>query len=113
MCKEIKKEMMEKLEKEILVLLHKLEKIFPPGSFNSMQHLLVHLPYEAKVGGSQQYRLMYHIEGALKKPRAMVGNKVRVEGCIAEEFKLKEILYSRERMEALLLKVTTGIVGSK
>jgi hypothetical protein len=33
-AKEIKKEMMEKLEKEIPVLLCKLEKIFPPGSFN-------------------------------------------------------------------------------
>jgi hypothetical protein len=47
----IKKEMMEKLEKEILVLLCKLEKIFPPGWFNPMQHVLIHLPYEAKVGG--------------------------------------------------------------
>jgi len=50
-AKEIKKEMMEKLEKEIPVLICKLEKIFPPGFFNPMQHLLVHLPYEAKVGG--------------------------------------------------------------
>jgi hypothetical protein len=29
-----------------------LEKIFPSGWFNPMQHLLVHLPYEAKIGGS-------------------------------------------------------------
>jgi hypothetical protein len=36
---------------------------------------------------------MYHIEGVLKKLRAMVGNKARVEGCITEEFKLKEIAY--------------------
>jgi hypothetical protein len=36
--KEIKKEMMENLEKEIPVLLYKLEKIFPPGWFNLMQH---------------------------------------------------------------------------
>jgi hypothetical protein len=43
--------MMEKLEKEILVVICKLEKIFPPGCFNPMQHLLVHIPYEAKVGG--------------------------------------------------------------
>jgi hypothetical protein len=35
-AKEIKKEMMEKLEKEIPVLLCKLEKIFPPGWFNPM-----------------------------------------------------------------------------
>jgi hypothetical protein len=56
-----------------------------------MQHLLVHLPYEAKVGGHVQYRWMYHIERTLKKLRAMVGNKRRVEGCIAEEFKYNEI----------------------
>jgi hypothetical protein len=30
-AKEIKKEMMEKLEEEISVLIYKLEKIFPPG----------------------------------------------------------------------------------
>jgi hypothetical protein len=54
---------MEKLEKEILVLICKLEKIFPPGWFNPMQHLLVHIPYEAKVGGPVQYRWMYHIKG--------------------------------------------------
>jgi hypothetical protein len=50
-AKEIKKDMMKKLEKEIPVLICKLEKIFPPGWFNPMQHLLVHIPYEAKVGG--------------------------------------------------------------
>jgi hypothetical protein len=68
-----------------------LKKILPPGFFNTMQHLLVHLPYEAKVGGHVQYRWMYHIERTLKKLRAMVGNKRRVEGCIAEEFKYNEI----------------------
>jgi hypothetical protein len=62
-AKEIKKYRMEKLEKEILVLICKLEKIFPPGWFNPMQHLLVHIPYEAKVGGPVQYRWMYHIQG--------------------------------------------------
>jgi hypothetical protein len=34
---------------------------------------------------------MFHIERALKKLRAMVGNKARVKGCIAEQFKLKEV----------------------
>jgi hypothetical protein len=92
-AKEIKKEMTEKLEKVIPVLLCKLEKIFPPGWFSPMQHLLVHLPFEAKIGGPQQYRWMYDIERALKKLRAMVGNKVRVEGCITEEFIVKEIAY--------------------
>jgi hypothetical protein len=90
-AKEIKKDVMEKLETEIHVLICKLEKIFPLGFFNPMQHLLVHLPYEAKVGGPVQYRWMYHIERALKKLSSMVGNKGRVEGCIAEEFKYKEV----------------------
>jgi hypothetical protein len=85
-AKEISKNMMEKLEKEILVLLCKLEKIFPPGFFNPMEHLLIHIPYEAKVGGPVQYRWMYHIERALKNLRGMVRNKARVEGCIAEAF---------------------------
>jgi hypothetical protein len=92
-AKEIMKEMIEKLEKEISVLICKLEKIFPPGWFNPMQHLLVHLPYEAKLDGLQHYRWMYHIEWALKNLRAMIRNKARVEGCITEEFKLKEIVY--------------------
>jgi hypothetical protein len=70
-----------------------MEKIFPLVWFNPTQHLLVHLPYEDKIGGLQQYRWMYHIERALKKLRAMVGNNTRVEGCIAEEFKVKEIAY--------------------
>jgi hypothetical protein len=60
-AKEIKKEMMEKLEKEIPVLICKLEIIFPPRWFNPMQHLFVHLPCEANLGGPQQYRWMYHI----------------------------------------------------
>jgi hypothetical protein len=92
-AKEIKKEMVEKLKKEIPVLICKLEKIFPSGWFNPMQHLLVHLPYEANLGGSQQYRWMYHIERALKNLRMMVHNKAGIEGCIIEEFKLKEIMY--------------------
>jgi hypothetical protein len=49
-AKEIKKDMMQKLEEEIPVLLCKLGKIFPPGWFNPMQHLLVQLSYEAKIG---------------------------------------------------------------
>jgi hypothetical protein len=91
--KEISKNMMEKLEKEIPVFLCKLEKIFPPGFFNPMQHLLIHIPYEAKVGEPVQYRWMYHIEHAPKNLRAIVQNKARVEECIAEAFLLKEVSY--------------------
>jgi hypothetical protein len=40
-----------------------------------------------------QYRWMYPFERALKRLRHIVGNKARVEGRIAEEFKYKEIAY--------------------
>jgi hypothetical protein len=82
--------MMEKLEQRITILICKLEKIFYFVFFNLMQHLLIYLPYEAKVGGPIQYIWMYHIERTLKKLHAMVGNKRRVEVCIVEEFKYKE-----------------------
>jgi hypothetical protein len=50
-AKQVSKAMIQKLEKEITILVCKMKKIFPHGWFNAMQHLLVHLPWEAKVGG--------------------------------------------------------------
>jgi hypothetical protein len=92
-AKEITIEMMWKLEKEISVLLCKMEKKFPPRFSNPMQHLLIHLPCEAKVGGPVQYRWMYHIERALRYLKPIVGNGARVKGCITEAFTLKEVAY--------------------
>jgi hypothetical protein len=40
-AKQVSKVMMQKLKKEISILVCKMEKIFPPGWFNVMQHLLV------------------------------------------------------------------------
>jgi hypothetical protein len=68
-----------------------VEKIFPPGWFNVMQHLLVHLPREANVGGPAQFKWMYSKKRELKKLRVTVCNKARVEGCIAAAFACKEI----------------------
>jgi hypothetical protein len=91
-AKEIAVEIMEKLEKEIVVLLCKMEK-FPPGFFNPMQHLLIHIIYEAKVGGHVQYRWMYHIERGLGYLKPIIGNRAKVEGCIADAFMLKDVAY--------------------
>ena len=49
--KELSWTMIADLERMAPVLLCKLEKIFPPGFFNPMQHLILHLPYEARMGG--------------------------------------------------------------
>jgi len=40
----------QEMERMAPVLLCKLEKIFPPGFFNAMQHMILHLPYEARMG---------------------------------------------------------------
>jgi hypothetical protein len=89
-AKQVSKVMMQKLEKEITFLLCKMEKIFPPGWFNLMQHLLVYLPWEARVGGPAQFKWMYSQE-RVKKHRVTVHNKAWVEYCIAEAFMCKEI----------------------
>jgi hypothetical protein len=48
-AKELARTMIADLERMTPVLLCKLEKIFPPGFFNPMQHLILHLPYEARM----------------------------------------------------------------
>lgn len=45
-----------------MLILCKLEKIFPPAFFDIMVHLAVHLPREAKLVGPVGYRWMYPIE---------------------------------------------------
>ncbi|XP_057247447.1 uncharacterized protein LOC130589853 [Beta vulgaris subsp. vulgaris] len=56
-----------RLEENIPEIICKLERIFPPGFFNSMEHLPIHLPYEAKVGGPVQYRRMYPCESLFEE----------------------------------------------
>jgi len=52
----------ERLETNIVETICKLEMIFPPLFFYSIEHLPVHLPYEVKVGSPVQYRWMYPFE---------------------------------------------------
>lgn len=51
-----------RLEKDIVVILCQLEKIFPPSFFDIMVHLTTHLATEVKLGGPVYYRWMYPIE---------------------------------------------------
>ena len=53
---------MERLERDIPIIICKLERIFPPGFFDSMEHLPIHLPYETRIAGPVQYRWMYPFE---------------------------------------------------
>ena len=61
-AKELKKDTICSLEQQIVVLLCKMEKIFPPAFFNPMQHLIIHLPQEARLGGPVQARWNYPFE---------------------------------------------------
>jgi len=49
----------ESLQTNIVERICKLEMIFPPSCFDSMEHLPIHLLYGAKVEGLVQYRWMY------------------------------------------------------
>ena len=50
-CKTLKLDVLHEIEKDIILILCKLEKIFPPAFFDVMVHLAVHLPHEAILGG--------------------------------------------------------------
>jgi len=50
-AKEVSRSVLLALEVAVPMLVYKLEKIFPPGFFLLMQHLIMHLPYEARMGG--------------------------------------------------------------
>ncbi|XP_050222364.1 uncharacterized protein LOC126672458 [Mercurialis annua] len=71
----------ERMRLEIPKILCKLERIFPPSFFDSMEHLPVHLPIEAMMAGPVQYRWIY-----LRKLKKRVSNKGRVEGSISSGY---------------------------
>lgn len=58
----LKVEDLDNMEREIVVILCEMEKIFLPSIFDVMVHLCIHLASEEKLGGPVQYRWMYPIE---------------------------------------------------
>lgn len=84
------KNRLEVMERNIPILLCKLEKIFPPSFFDVMEHLPIHLVYEAKVGGPVQYRWMNPFERFLHTLKKKVKNKAHEEGSICEAYLLEE-----------------------
>ncbi|KAH7862720.1 hypothetical protein Vadar_008568 [Vaccinium darrowii] len=90
--KTLRRSEIEKLEERIVLILCKLEKIFPPAFFDVMVHLAVHLPREAILGGPVQYRWMYPFERFLGTLKGFVSNRARPEGSIAEAYIVKECI---------------------
>ncbi|KAL0435230.1 UNVERIFIED_CONTAM: hypothetical protein Sradi_0230900 [Sesamum radiatum] len=81
----------KELEESVAIIICNLEKIFFPAFFDSMGHLIVHLPYEARVGGPVQYRWMYPFERFLHTLKKKVKNKAVVEASICEAYIVEEI----------------------
>ena len=59
-CKTLKLEEVEKMKFNIVLILCKLEMIFPLAFFDIMVHLAIYLPNEALLGGPVQNRWMFH-----------------------------------------------------
>ena len=83
---------MEEAQKDLVLILCKMELIFPPAFFDIMIHLILHLPEEAILGGPVFMRWMYPFERYMKKLKNYVGNKARPEGSIAEGYVADEAL---------------------
>ncbi|CAK8564978.1 unnamed protein product [Lathyrus sativus] len=79
-----------KLDLNIPVILCKLEQVFSPGFFYSMEHLPVHLAYEAFLGDPVQYRWMYPFERFMGDSKRSVKNKAKVEGLICAHYLHRE-----------------------
>ncbi|KAK9183250.1 hypothetical protein WN944_026400 [Citrus x changshan-huyou] len=81
---------LEKLEEEVVETLCMLERFFPPSFFDIMVHLTIHLGREARLCGPVQYCWMYPIERYMKILKGYVRNRARPKGCIAERYLAEE-----------------------
>ncbi|KAI5312747.1 hypothetical protein L3X38_041921 [Prunus dulcis] len=72
------------LRHDIVQVVCKFERIFPPAFFTSMMHVMVHLPEEALLAGPVNYRWMYPIERLLGELKKSVRNRAKPEGSIIE-----------------------------
>jgi hypothetical protein len=76
----LKLDVLNRMKDDIVVILCKLEMIFPPAFFDIMVHLAVHLPREAELAGPVHYRWMYPIERFMGKLKRFVRNRAHPEG---------------------------------
>ena len=83
---------LREMQRSIILILCKLEKIYPPAFFTIMVHLCVHLPEQAILGGPVQYRWMYGTERCMGTYKGFVRNTARPDGSIAEAYVIDEAL---------------------
>nr|GMD40896.1 AC084762_14 putative transposon protein [Ipomoea batatas] len=91
-CKTLKLADLDVLRNDIVIILCKLEMIYPLAFFDVMVYLAIHLPQEAALGGPVQFRWMFMIERFLGSLKHYVRNKAHPEGSIAEGYVANECL---------------------
>ena len=69
-----------------------LEIHFPPGYWNTMPHLILHIPRELYWCGPVHVRWMYGVERYLGHLKTLIRNKARPEGSIAMGYVYEEAL---------------------
>ncbi|XP_019091276.1 PREDICTED: uncharacterized protein LOC104742134 [Camelina sativa] len=92
----LQKNRIQILKHNIVLILCNLEKIFPPSFFDVMEHLPIHFPYEAELGGPVQYRWTYPFEFFFKKLKGKAKNKRYAAGSIVESYINDDIAYFSE-----------------
>ncbi|GKD37364.1 putative transposon, En/Spm-like protein [Tanacetum coccineum] len=88
-------------DQSIVETICKLEKNFPPGFFDSMEHLVIHLTHEAILGGPVQYRWMYLYERRLGSMKRKIRNQAKVEGSMVESYRMKNFIPSAPNILSL------------
>ncbi|XP_074342948.1 uncharacterized protein LOC141680689 [Apium graveolens] len=89
----LKYTVLEKMERDIVRIMSKLETVFTPSLFDPMEHLPLHLATECKLGGPANGRWMYFIEIYLHNLKLKVGNKARAEGSMAQRYIEEECVH--------------------
>ncbi|XP_074323075.1 uncharacterized protein LOC141660019 [Apium graveolens] len=100
---------LEKMEKDIVRIMSKLQIVFTPGLFDPMEHLPLHLATECKFGGPSNGRWMYFIERYLHNLKLKVGKKARAEGLMAQRYIQEECVH----FCTLYLESRNGIMNNK
>ncbi|XP_074341901.1 uncharacterized protein LOC141679298 [Apium graveolens] len=99
---------LEKMEKDIVRIMSKLETIFTPGFFDPMEHLPLHLATEYKLGGPANGHWMYFIERYLLNLKLKVGNKARAEGSMAQRYIEEECVKDDEKLKEKFIDLIRG-----
>ena len=89
-AKTLKIDELKEMQLGIVIILCKLEKIFPPSFFTIMVHLCVHLPKQALLGGPVAFRWMFGVERQMGFYKGTVRNPARPDGSIAEAYVVDE-----------------------